>query len=115
MEYRIITFENISDPSDVDLDHVETAECGWFDGYAVGDRQLEDVMIKVVLSEDKTALELRFDAWPPSLRHQHFAADLLEHAYVNDFFSSTKDGDDDMVMIIKREDETKPWRYNYED
>lgn len=115
MEYRIITFENIDDPSDVDLDHVETAKCAWFDGYAVGDRQLEGVMLKVVLNKDKSALELRFNGWPGSISQQYFSEKLLRHAYENDFFSSTKDGDDDMIMIIKREDETKPWRYNYED
>jgi len=115
MEYRIITFENIADPSDVDLEHVESAEAGWFDGYGVGDRQLEGVMIKVILSEDKKGLQLVFDGWPPQVRQQYYAKDLLEYAYKNDFFSSTEDGDDDMIMIIKREDETKPWRYNYEE
>jgi len=115
MHYRIVSFADIDDPSDVDLNDLPIAQCGWFDGYPVGDRALEGVMIKVVTNKASDALELVFDQWPPSLAQGHFAPKLLEFAYQNDFFSSTEDANDDMIMIIKREDDQKPWRYNYED
>jgi len=80
--------------------HEETATfvnyC-FFDGYAIDNRHLEQVMIKVELTEDKK--DIIVSGIPDHLNVQKYLKRAKEYALQNDCFASEEDQDDDRCSL----------------
>lgn len=115
MEYRIIDFDGLHWTESMDLGEVPEAPSAWFNGYGPFDRELEDVMIQFKLNKAKDGFEIVKSSFPSRLNLDHYLKGLIDYIKSTDFFDKKLGSNCDSIMVIKREDETKPWRYVYED
>ena len=118
-QYRLIDISGISEEyagdANFSLDGIPEVPHAYFNGYGPYERELEDVMIKVELSADKSEVIISKDGFPAHLNFDHYKDGLLEYAIHSDCLDRDYGSNCDSIMLIKRDKEGDTWRYAYED
>ncbi len=81
-------------------DNEVPADALYFDGYSIGERQLEGLAIKVAMNADGTDIEISAD-WPQGVSKSHWLPIAKKFALQNDVFSTTSalDNDDGFIDL----------------
>jgi hypothetical protein len=88
-------------------DNEISADALYFDGYSIGERQLEGLPIKVTLNAAGTDIEITAN-WPRGASKSHWAPIAKQFALQNDVFSTTPELDNDDGFIDLERASAKP-------
>lgn len=79
-------------------DNEVPADALYFDGYEIGERQLEGLDIKVTMTADGSDIEISAD-WPPEMSASYWLPIAKEFALQHDIFSTSPKLDNDDGFI----------------
>lgn len=81
-------------------DNEVPADALYFDGYSIGERRLEGLVIKVTMTTDGSDIDISA-SWPRSVSKSHWLPIAKEFALQNDVFSTTPalDNDDGFIDL----------------
>ena len=110
-EYRIIKFKaHAGDLEDGELQDFDVVDECYMDGYIIADRLMEDVPLKITLSNDKT--QVIVTGFPDFINGDHYADYAAETAIHDDSLHSTSEMTDDFCVIQTKT--AKGWAFPWD-